>query len=196
MAKLDPDKVVAAALDLLGEVGLAGVSTRRLAHRLGVEQPALYWHFRSKAALLDAMASAAMRPHAARPVPEPPADWRAWFVDNMRGFRRTLLSHRDGALLHAGSRPHGEDATLIERKIAFLVASGFCDEDAAVALLGAGRFTLGCVLEEQAEREGGERGASPAIIGATGRAVPDHQRAFEAGLDMMVHGLAGRRAGR
>ncbi len=196
MAKLEPDKVVAAALDLLGEVGLAGVSTRRLAHRLGVEQPALYWHFRNKAALLDAMASAAMRLHAARPVPEPPADWREWFVDNMRGFRRTLLAHRDGALLHAGSRPHGEDAGQIERKIAFLVASGFGDEDAAVALLGASRFTLGCVLEEQAEQEGRAHGAFAAIIGATGRAVPDHPGAFEAGLDMMVHGLAGRRADR
>ena len=196
MAKLEPDKVVAAALDLLGEVGLAGISTRRLAHRLGVEQPALYWHFRNKAALLDAMASTAMCPHAAQPVPEPPADWQAWFVDNMRGFRRTLLAHRDGALLHAGSRPHGENVGRIERKIAFLVASGFSDEDAAVALLGAGRFTLGCVLEEQAEREEGARGAFPAIIGASSRAVPNHPEAFEAGLDMMVHGLAGRRAGR
>ena len=134
------------------------------------------------------MSSAALRPHAAQPVPAPPADWRAWFVDNMRSFRRTLLAHRDGALLHAGSRPRGADAGQIERKIAFLVASGFSNEDAAVALLGAGRFTLGCVLEEQAERHEGP----PAAIDA---AVPTHLTAFEAGLHMMVDGLARRRAG-
>ena len=192
MAKLEPDKVVLEALDLLREVGLAGISTRRLARRLGVEQPALYWHFRNKAALLEGMATAAMRPHAAQPVPAPPADWRAWFIDNMRGFRRTLLAHRDGALLHAGSHPRGEDARQIERKIAFLVASGFPDGVAAVALLAAGRFTLGCVLEEQADRTAGTQ-ASPAVIGATSQAVPDHPWAFEAGLDMMVQGLAYRR---
>ncbi len=196
MAKLEPDKVVTEALGLLGEVGLAGISTRRLAQRLGVEQPALYWHFKSKAALLDAMAAAAIRPHAGLPVPVPPADWQAWFIGNMHSFRRTLLAHRDGALLHARSRPRGDSAGQIERKIAFLMASGFTDEDAAMALLGAGRFTLGCVLEEQADQEKEAHAALPAVVEAAGRAVPDHSVAFEAGMDMMVHGLASRQAGR
>jgi len=46
--KMNRESVVGAALDLLDEVGLDAVSTRRLAKRLGVEQRSLYYHFRNK----------------------------------------------------------------------------------------------------------------------------------------------------
>ncbi|HEY8310696.1 MAG TPA: TetR family transcriptional regulator, partial [Gemmatimonadaceae bacterium] len=36
--------IVRSALDLLNEVGLDAFTTRRLAERLGVKQPAIYWH--------------------------------------------------------------------------------------------------------------------------------------------------------
>ena len=190
-AKLDRDRVIAEGLAMLDEAGLAGISTRGLARRLGVEQPALYWHFPSKAALLDAMAEAAMRPHAEQPLPEPSDDWRVWFVANARSFRDTLLAHRDGARLHAGSRPRSDEAARIEHKIAFMVASGATEPDAVMALLGASRFTLGCVLEQQADQEDGRTGREHVLDG-TRRGVPDHLAAFEAGLDMLTHGLAAR----
>lgn len=56
MTKLQRDTVVRAALTLLNEVGLDGLTTRRLAERLGVQQPALYWHFKNKQALIGALA--------------------------------------------------------------------------------------------------------------------------------------------
>ena len=43
MTKLQPNTVIRAALDLLNEVGVDGLTTRKLAERLGVQQPALYW---------------------------------------------------------------------------------------------------------------------------------------------------------
>ena len=52
---LQREEILEAALALLNEVGLDQFSTRRLAERLGVQQPALYWHFRNKSALLDAL---------------------------------------------------------------------------------------------------------------------------------------------
>ena len=55
MTKLSRETVIRAALDLLNEVGVDGLSTRRLAERLGVQQPALYWHFKNKRELLDAL---------------------------------------------------------------------------------------------------------------------------------------------
>ena len=61
MTKLQPNTVIRAALDLLNEVGVDGLTTRKLAERLGVQQPALYWHFRNKRALLDALAEACWR---------------------------------------------------------------------------------------------------------------------------------------
>jgi len=176
VAKLNRDAVVAEALDLLDEVGLDGVSTRALAKRLGVEQPSLYWHFRKKEDLLSAMAAAAMAPHATAPLPGPADRWRDWLLENNRSFRRALLARRDGARLHAGSFPGDEDLGRIAHKIAFLVAAGLPERDAQTAMLATGRFTVGSVLEEQAD-------------GGSGL---DHDAAFEEGLALIVDGLRHR----
>ncbi|WSX95077.1 TetR/AcrR family transcriptional regulator C-terminal domain-containing protein [Streptomyces sp. NBC_00890] len=183
MTKMNRETVVAEALDLLDDVGLETVSTRRLAKRLGVEQPSLYYHFKTKKDLLAAMAEAAMAPHAHAALPEPEDDWRSWFLDNSRSFRRTLLMRRDGARLHAGSTPTG-DLDRIRRKMAFLVASGVPERQAQMAMLAAGRFTVGCVLEEQAEAGAPKAGGLPDDV-----PVLDHEAAFEAGLALILGGL-------
>src|SRR6266540_7463410 len=41
---LDKDRIVAEAVALLDEGGLDGVTLRKLAQRLGVQAPTLYWH--------------------------------------------------------------------------------------------------------------------------------------------------------
>jgi TetR/AcrR family transcriptional regulator, tetracycline repressor protein len=46
--KTDKDQIIAAALTLLDERGLDGLTTRALADRLGIRQPALYWHFKDR----------------------------------------------------------------------------------------------------------------------------------------------------
>jgi TetR/AcrR family tetracycline transcriptional repressor len=181
VAKLDRETIVSEALDLLDEVGLDEVSTRRLAKRLGVEQPSLYWHFPNKAALLGAMAEAVMGLHAAAPLPAPPDEWREWLLENSRSFRRALLTRRDGARLHAGTRPQGEDLSRALHKLQFLVSSGLSERDARLAMLTTGHFTVGSVLEEQAALEAGD----PAGDGGL-----DHAKAFEEGLALIVDGLA------
>ncbi|MFD5723689.1 TetR/AcrR family transcriptional regulator C-terminal domain-containing protein [Streptomyces sp. NPDC127036] len=113
---------------------------------------------------------------------------KAWFLENSRSFRRTLLMRRDGARLHAGSTPTG-DLDRIRRKMAFLVSSGVPERDAQMAMLAASRFTVGCVLEEQADT-----GAPD------GEDLPDdfpviaHEEAFEAGLALILGGLDQRSA--
>ncbi|MEU7145005.1 TetR/AcrR family transcriptional regulator C-terminal domain-containing protein [Nocardia sp. NPDC046473] len=185
MAKLNRENVIAEALDLLDEVGLDAVSTRQLAKRLNVEQPSLYYHFRKKEDLLGAMAEAAMAPHTAERLPTPDDDWRAWFIENMRSFRRTLLMRRDGARLHAGSRPGATDLDRIAQKMAFLIASGVPERDAQMAMLAAGRYTVGAVLEEQADAEIGRSADDVAELPQI-----DPEAAFEAGLALIVDGLA------
>ncbi|MGW6603211.1 TetR/AcrR family transcriptional regulator C-terminal domain-containing protein [Streptomyces sp. NPDC055036] len=180
---MNRETVVTEALNLLDDVGLETVSTRRLAKRLGVEQPSLYYHFKTKKGLLAAMAEAAMAPHAHAPLPAPEDDWRTWFLDNSRSFRRTLLMRRDGARLHAGSIPTG-DLDRIRRKMAFLVTSGVPERQAQMAMLAASRFTIGCVLEEQADAETPDAGDLPDDVPAL-----DHEAAFEAGLALILGGL-------
>jgi TetR/AcrR family tetracycline transcriptional repressor len=154
------ETVVAEALDLLDEVGLDAVSTRALAKRLGVEQPSLYWHFRKTEDLLSAMAQSAMAPHATAPRPTADDDWREWFLENSRSFRRTLLMRRDGARLHAGSLAGQADLDRIADKLAFLAASGLPEREAATAMLAASRFT---VVREKAAPP--RPGVSPAGAG-------------------------------
>jgi len=101
--KLQRETVVAAALKLLDEVGMDGLSTRRLAQELGVQQPSLYWHFKNKRELLDALAEAMLGEH--QPVDRAAcADWREWMTRHMadfkRGYDRTGLS-MDAALAGA-----------------------------------------------------------------------------------------------
>ncbi|WP_199785612.1 TetR/AcrR family transcriptional regulator C-terminal domain-containing protein [Streptomyces sp. Tu 6176] len=199
---MNRETVVAEALGLLDEVGLDAVSTRKLAKRLDVEQPSLYWYFRTKKDLLAAMAEAAMTPHATAPLPVPGDDWRDWFAENTRSFRRTLLMRRDGARLHAGSTPVG-DLDRIRRKMEFLVTSGVPERDAQMAMLAASRFTVGSVLEEQAETRSGNgngsgagtgSGTAPGDGGDLPADVPviDHESAFEAGLALILGSLAHR----
>ncbi|MGW2841347.1 TetR/AcrR family transcriptional regulator C-terminal domain-containing protein [Streptomyces sp. NPDC001493] len=194
---MNRETVITEALGLLDEVGLDAVSTRRLAKRLGVEQPSLYWHFRTKKDLLTAMAEAAMAPHASQPLPAPGDDWRDWFLENTRSFRRTLLMRRDGARLHAGTTPAG-DLDRIRRKMEFLLTSGVPERDAQMAMLAAGRFTVGSVLEEQADL--GAEAAAPGAdvpagdLSAADTPVISHESAFEAGLALILDGLELRTA--
>ncbi|PRY36903.1 TetR/AcrR family transcriptional regulator C-terminal domain-containing protein [Umezawaea tangerina] len=179
--KLDRETIVSEALTLLDELGLDAVSTRQLAKRLGVEQPSLYWHFRNKASLLDAMAEAAVAGHATTPLPAPSDDWRDWLVENSRSFRRALLAHRDGARLHAGTTPQGVDLSRALHKLEFLVSAGLPEQDARIAMLTTSHFTVGSVLEEQAEA--GDDAEGPGL---------DRTAAFEAGLALIMDGLAQR----
>jgi TetR/AcrR family transcriptional regulator, tetracycline repressor protein len=54
------DQIVAAALAQLDEAGLDGLTLRRLAERLGIRAPTLYWHVRDKRELMDLVAGAVM----------------------------------------------------------------------------------------------------------------------------------------
>ncbi|MDW0694114.1 TetR/AcrR family transcriptional regulator C-terminal domain-containing protein [Mannheimia haemolytica] len=63
MAKLDKEQVIDNALILLNEVGIEGLTTRKLAQKIGVEQPTLYWHVKNKRALLDALAETILQKH-------------------------------------------------------------------------------------------------------------------------------------
>lgn len=105
MTKLQPNTVIRAALDLLNEVGVDGLTTRKLAERLGVQQPALYWHFRNKRALLDALAEAMLAENHTHSVPRADDDWRSFLIGNARSFRQATGRTADGNGRRAASLP-------------------------------------------------------------------------------------------
>jgi TetR/AcrR family tetracycline transcriptional repressor len=205
MAKIRREEVIAAGLDLLNEVGLDGLSTRRLAQRLGVESPTLYWHFRDKATLLGEMSAFVMAHRYNTPVPDDTQRWPEWFTQNAREFRNALLAFRDGARLHAGSKPNATELERVELKIQYLMRAGIPRNEALMAMVAAGQFTLGCVMEEQARQDFDMPGADAGLPVVTRSAgdlahvvdgVTAHGNfAFEFGLKLFVAGLRERTRG-
>jgi TetR/AcrR family tetracycline transcriptional repressor len=147
--RLNRDDVLRAALALLNEVGIDALSTRKLAERLGVQSPTLYWHFKNKAALLDAMSEAVVLDNHPQVDPMPGQHWRDWLRASGHSFRRALLAYRDGARLHAGTRPGAGHFESIEARLQLLCAAGFEPGAATQLMMSMGRFVVGWVLEEQ-----------------------------------------------
>lgn len=56
---LSRERIITAALELIEDAGLEGLTMRALGRRLGVEAMALYHYFPNKTALMEAMATAA-----------------------------------------------------------------------------------------------------------------------------------------
>jgi TetR/AcrR family tetracycline transcriptional repressor len=148
--KLDKSTIIEAALALLNEVGIDALSTRALAQKLGVQQPALYWHFRNKRALLDAL-NADIQARFDTCEPSPNETWQAFFRRNSLMFRQALLSVRDGARLHAGTEAEPDHVAQIDAMLAFMERQGFTAVDAMSLSIATSRYVVGCVLEEQSE---------------------------------------------
>lgn len=147
------ERIIDEALLLLNEVGIDKLSTRKLAERLGVQQPALYWHFRNKSELLDALNSEMLVRYHVHRLPRPGEDWAAFTLANARSVRRTLLAVRDGARLTAGTRPSVADFADAEKVLRLYVDAGFSAAEALGIAISVTRYVVGYVLEEQGERE-------------------------------------------
>ncbi len=150
---LEREMVVREALALLNDVGLDGLTVRRLAERLGVQNPALYWHFKNKQELLNRMAEVMLAEAFAGIEQSPAADmWAEWLTDLARRLRRALLACRDGALLIATADLAGSQQLVgLDLALRVLTNAGF---DLRVALVGTVAifdYTLGATIEEQLE---------------------------------------------
>ena len=105
---LDRATIVKTALRLLDEVGIDGLSTRRLAAELGIKSASLYWHFKDKNELLNEMSGVMFEECLLRPETDKAGfEWSDWLMEGARRIRRTALSRRDGAQVMARPRPRG-----------------------------------------------------------------------------------------
>ncbi|MGI5470517.1 TetR/AcrR family transcriptional regulator C-terminal domain-containing protein [Streptomyces sp. CA-132043] len=215
--RLDRTQVVDTALRLLNEVGLDGLTLRRIAKELNVQAPALYWHFKNKQELLDEMATEMFRRMAAEFAGAPPggpdAVWQDMLRTSCRTLRRTLLGYRDGGKVFSGTRMTDDSyAAPMDALLRALTGVGFTLGEAAHAWWAAYNFTIGLVIEEQSvfpepgppeergpesrdpaydlgdrERRLGDRYPLAAAVGQ--EFFGDFDRAFEAGLRIVVAGI-------
>ena len=151
---LSRERIVQEALALLDEDGLDGVTLRRLAARLGVQAPTLYWHIRNKAELVNELGEAILSPGLADLPDATGIPWRGWLLEVAARFRGTLLAHRDGARVVAAAQLSPAMAAFSERAMSVLVEQGEPLRRARLLVLLIERFTLGLVLEEQSSSPG------------------------------------------
>ncbi|EIK7935837.1 TPA: tetracycline resistance transcriptional repressor TetR(D), partial [Klebsiella pneumoniae] len=149
MARLNRESVIDAALELLNETGIDGLTTRKLAQKLGIEQPTLYWHVKNKRALLDALAVEILARHHDYSLPAAGESWQSFLRNNAMSFRRALLRYRDGAKVHLGTRPDEKQYDTVETQLRFMTENGFSLRDGLYAISAVSHFTLGAVLEQQ-----------------------------------------------
>jgi TetR/AcrR family tetracycline transcriptional repressor len=148
---LDRQQIVREAVALLDADGFDHVTLRKLAARLGVQAPTLYWHIPNKAALVTAIAEQILTPLPARPA-APEERWQDWLIEVASGLRRALLAHPDGARIISLAQLSGQMAALSELAMSTLVGRGIPLHQARVMVLTVERATIGFVLEEQAPR--------------------------------------------
>lgn len=199
---LERSVIIAAALDLLDEVGLEGLTMRKLAEKLGVQAPSIYWHFSGKPALLDDMADAMLAdmPTHFRTDAGPDEVLRL----TAERMREALLARREGARVYAG--------TFVARDNIFRVADATMQALAKVDVQGTLAanavftvfyFVLGFVIEEQArqslteerskelQQQSERLPATKALL--SGLIAFDDDRRFQAGLDLILSGWTSAR---
>ncbi|WP_243040770.1 TetR/AcrR family transcriptional regulator C-terminal domain-containing protein [Dyella sedimenti] len=150
--KVNRELIVRTALQLLDDIGLEELTLRKLAARLGIQAPTLYWHFSSKQALIDDMATTILVEASGDLAPARPGDdWTAWVMAFGQGIRRRLLQYRDGGRVVAGSRlTNALFHEAAERIGAQLLEAGLSHRQAIVLMSTVYTFTIGFVVEEQA----------------------------------------------
>jgi TetR/AcrR family tetracycline transcriptional repressor len=89
---LTRERLVEAALTLIGEEGLEGLSMRALAERLEVKAASLYWHVRDRRELVELLAESILES-----VPQPRAGvgWRKAVLDTGGALGRRVSEQKD-----------------------------------------------------------------------------------------------------
>lgn len=212
---LSRERVLAAAVALADEHGLAALTMRRLAVELGVEAMSLYYHLPDKETLLDGVADTVVAEVLAAVTQEPGGgSWREVLRRDFLTARRVMLRHpwAPGLLGTRRGIPMSV-AVLYDRMLATLAGAGFSHRLAHRAVHAFGSLPLGFaqeVFSPAAAGGGMDAGATRAGLAAMAERLPhltamveaevhaagdptlgwcDSQVEFEFTLDLLLDGL-------
>jgi TetR/AcrR family transcriptional regulator, tetracycline repressor protein len=213
---LSRERILNVALSIVDEGGLGALSMRAVASRLSVTPMALYFHFKNKAELLDALVQ---RVVADIRLPDhPDVSWEELMLAFGTSGRQVMRAHPGIAAAIIGENPSGvgePGLRLGERIYAAMHAAGFTDADMAVGFYTVMVFTLGFVAMEvprhavpitEFERDPVMDRMEEFFASLPVAEYPQHVRMapqlaristadqFDAGLHMIVSGLQARTA--
>jgi AcrR family transcriptional regulator len=196
---LNRDSIEAAALALIEAHGLEGFSTRKLGQQLGCEAMSIYYHFPSKAHLLDALVDRLLN-EVPLPTPENSPGQRirhlaqAWRVMSRRYPRFYLWM-----ALHRWNSESG--VRFLSEVLDAFHAAGLEPERVARGFRVLGYYLLGATLEETSGYAQGPSSLTPLREDEVQRRYPLVAQAgpyfspeqfddtFELGLAILIQGL-------
>jgi AcrR family transcriptional regulator len=206
---INPDDIISGAFELAEQVSIDNLSMPLLGKHLGVGVTSIYWYFRKKDDLLNAMTDRALSKYVfATPYVEA-SDWRETLRNHARLMRKTFMGNPilcDLILIRAALSPKAArlGAQEMERAIANLVEAGLSPEDAfdtysAVSLHVRGSVVLHRLFEKNQSGDTEPRaiedavaidpGTTPLIAQVTGQGhrigAPDETN-FEYGLNCIL----------
>ena len=134
------DRIVVTAQGLFNEAGYGAVTTALLAERLGMAEGNLWYHFKTKRALLDAIGERFAASVTARLTLMPEGDPVASYI---RMLRAIMAEFRDFRFLYRDQPAYGDHATVIAENAADWTRQTFAQIEAHLAaLVSAGLLNL------------------------------------------------------
>jgi AcrR family transcriptional regulator len=161
---INPDDIISGAFELAEQVGIDNVSMPVLGKHLGVGVTSIYWYFRKKDDLLNAMTDRALKQYVfATPYIEA-RDWRETLRRHARTMRKTFLGNPilcDLILIRSALSPRAAKTGVVavEKAIESLVEAGLSPRDAfdtysAVSVHVRGSVVLQRLYDKNRSAEG------------------------------------------
>jgi AcrR family transcriptional regulator len=148
---INPDDIIEGAFALAEQLGIDNLSMPLLGKHLGVGVTSIYWYFRKKDDLLNAMTDRALRQLT---VPTPyveAADWRTTLGEHARSMRKAFLSNpilSDLVLIRSALSPRAAQLGVREVELAVenLVEAGLSAAQAFDAYSAVSLHVRGSVV--------------------------------------------------
>lgn len=202
---LSRELILREALALIEEEGVAAVSMRKVARRLGVDPMSLYNHVESKGELLDGVADLLL---SSIPAIAPGPDLRESMRTLARTFRTVMLKHPHAAsLVIARSVESSAALSTMESALGPLLSAGFPPELAVHGVRTVLAYLLGSLTREvgtadtfgsataedtRRRRESLKASGLPAVATAAEYlAACDADTEFEFGLNVLIDTFIG-----
>lgn len=200
---LSRERIVATAIALLDAQGVAGLTMRRLADRLGSGVMSLYWHVDNKEDVFDLAVDSVLEYRATQQATEPD-NWRGEVVDLLEDWRASMLRHPWSASLLPRQALGPNVLSRLELLSKTLSKVGVADADLNAAIWSLWNYLMGATITRASfDLSDQERAAAqqrltylsdrnPAIERSGLLLDNDWDGAFRKGLDFLLDGIAPR----
>ncbi|MGE7602449.1 TetR/AcrR family transcriptional regulator [Peribacillus sp. NPDC097675] len=131
--QISEDKILEASWELLGEEGIEKFSLRRLATRLGIQAPSLYWYFKSKQNLYQRLAN-----HVSKVILEEfhsDGDWKEQLMVLAVTIRSVLSRYPCSTQLMMMTLPHEPDIIRFTNRMLLCVESTTLEQEQKIQVV-------------------------------------------------------------